>query len=197
MATEPGPARPAGRAGLTGTDGLSSYTTRRDATQYYVSGRFAALTGLVPVAANLLHHSIEMFIKGALSQTLNLTDLQKLGHDLEALWAKLTGIATDAFPGDLGVAISTLNRFESLRYPDKVLTEGLDLALSIYTDNRTEIRNGNGKKLNHYHLVVEDMDRLVVAIFSFAGVSPAFHTQNLRAEAKEFMNKYNRHSIWR
>ena len=32
MATEPGPARPAGRAGLTGTDGLSSYTTRRDAT---------------------------------------------------------------------------------------------------------------------------------------------------------------------
>ena len=56
MATEPGPARPAGRAGLTGTDGLSSYTTRRDATVeplFRMSGPFCFLRYRVPKVAAL------------------------------------------------------------------------------------------------------------------------------------------------
>ena len=36
------------------------------ATQYYVAGRLAARTKLVPVYGNLFHHAVEMFLKTAL-----------------------------------------------------------------------------------------------------------------------------------
>jgi hypothetical protein len=35
------------------------------ASQYYVAGRFAVFVALNPVAANLMHHAVEMYLKGA------------------------------------------------------------------------------------------------------------------------------------
>src|SRR5499433_2249964 len=43
---------------------------------YYVGGRYAVFAGLNPTAANLLHHAVEMALKGALA---------KKGMDLKAL----------------------------------------------------------------------------------------------------------------
>src|SRR2546423_12356690 len=42
---------------------------------YYVAGRYAVFAGLNPTAANLLHHAVEMALKGALA---------KKGMDLKA-----------------------------------------------------------------------------------------------------------------
>jgi hypothetical protein len=42
------------------------------ATQYYVSARYDVFAGLNPVAGNLLHHAVEMCLKGALSKTMTL-----------------------------------------------------------------------------------------------------------------------------
>jgi hypothetical protein len=49
-------------------------------TQYYVAGRYAVIAGLMPVAGNLLHHAIEMCLKGALSKKAgkSLQQLKKL-----------------------------------------------------------------------------------------------------------------------
>ena len=44
---------------------------------YYVAGRFAGLTGLFPMAGNLLHHAAEMFLKGALVRIVGLNKLRK------------------------------------------------------------------------------------------------------------------------
>ena len=35
---------------------------------YYVAGRYAVFAGLNPTAANLLHHAVEMALKGALAK---------------------------------------------------------------------------------------------------------------------------------
>jgi hypothetical protein len=43
---------------------------------YYVAGRYAVFAGLNPTAANLLHHAVEMALKGVLA---------KKGMDLKAL----------------------------------------------------------------------------------------------------------------
>ena len=40
----------------------------RTAGQYYVAGRYAAFAGFIPVTGNLLHHAIELFLKGGLSK---------------------------------------------------------------------------------------------------------------------------------
>jgi hypothetical protein len=53
------------------------------AGQYYVVGRFAAFAGLIPITGNLLHHAVEMFLKGGLSKNgVSLVDLKKMGHNL-------------------------------------------------------------------------------------------------------------------
>ena len=40
------------------------------ATQYYIAGRLAARAAQAPVYGNLLHHAVEMYLKGALVGTL-------------------------------------------------------------------------------------------------------------------------------
>jgi hypothetical protein len=60
------------------------------AAQYYVAGRFGVFAALNPVAANLMHHAIEMYLKGALLKlkTKTLKDLKdKFGHSLPKSWA--------------------------------------------------------------------------------------------------------------
>jgi hypothetical protein len=57
------------------------------AGQYYVVGRFAAFAGLIPITGNLLHHAVEMFLKGGLSKNgVRLVDLKKMGHNLPNIW---------------------------------------------------------------------------------------------------------------
>jgi hypothetical protein len=48
-------------------------------TQYYVSGRYAVTAGLSPVAGNLLHHAVEMSLKGGLARSMELKELKDLG----------------------------------------------------------------------------------------------------------------------
>jgi hypothetical protein len=53
--------------------------------QYYLAGRFGALHWLTPVAGNLLHHAVEMLLKGKLAHhhsQADLKDRKKFGHDL-------------------------------------------------------------------------------------------------------------------
>jgi hypothetical protein len=50
-------------------------------SQYYVSGRYAVLAGLIPLGGNLHHHAIEMLLKGALAKSMTS---QKLKDYLKA-----------------------------------------------------------------------------------------------------------------
>jgi len=81
--------------------------------QYYVAGRYAAFACLAPVVGNLLHHSIEMFLKGGLSRTKTpLEELKKFSHNLPKTWnmfkAHFKDPALDRFDG----VVSALNSFE-------------------------------------------------------------------------------------
>src|SRR5262245_46125708 len=63
---------------------------------YYVAGRYAIFAGLNPTAANLLHHAIEMTLKGVLAKKgMDLKALKGLGHDLPSIWRD-SGDATRA-----------------------------------------------------------------------------------------------------
>ena len=36
------------------------------ATDYYIAGRYAYFSALIPTAGNLLHHAVELYLKGYL-----------------------------------------------------------------------------------------------------------------------------------
>ena len=58
------------------------------ATTYYASARFAVLSSLFPAAATLLHHSIELYLKGILSMqsTDNSPRVDTTEPNLFILW---------------------------------------------------------------------------------------------------------------
>ena len=56
------------------------------ATQYYVVGRYAVFSNLTPVAGDLLHHAVEMALKGHLASSRSASDLKGPKHSLTKLW---------------------------------------------------------------------------------------------------------------
>ena len=61
----------------------------RIALEYYVSGRAARLCWSNLITGTLLHHAVEMLLKGQISKTNPLEDLKdpkKFGHKLPKLW---------------------------------------------------------------------------------------------------------------
>jgi hypothetical protein len=92
---------------------------------YYVAGRYAVFAGLNPTAANLLHHAIEMALKGALAKkSVDLRALKRLNNDLPRIWREFKaqyGIDGSTFDG----VIDELQKFETIRYPDVIVKQGL------------------------------------------------------------------------
>jgi hypothetical protein len=101
-------------------------------SQYYVAGRYGVFAGLMPVAANLHHHAIEMFLKGALSKSMSLEELKrKLGHRLPKIWTKFKRQASDPSLNRFDKIIKELNKFEDIRYPDEILRRGAGTSWGI------------------------------------------------------------------
>jgi hypothetical protein len=96
-----------------------------NAIQYYVAGRYAFFAGLNYVAANLLHHAVEMCLKGALSRRgKSLPELEKLQHNFKV---DADDASLDSFDGE----VSALHAYEKLRYPDTLLKEGMLSGFSL------------------------------------------------------------------
>jgi hypothetical protein len=71
----------------TDNDARASDLFLGSAIHYYVTGRFAVFARFNPTAANLLHHAVEMSLKGALAKRgMNLCDLRDLNHNLPKIW---------------------------------------------------------------------------------------------------------------
>src|SRR5437763_14081811 len=102
------------------------------AGQYYVVGRFAAFAGLIPITGNLLHHAVEMFLKGGLSKKgLSLADLKKLNHNLPNIWTKFKTTFNDPALNQFDDAIRLLHRWEDIRYPDLTAAKGMRATINI------------------------------------------------------------------
>ena len=89
-------------------------------------------SGLNPVCGNLLHHAIEMCLKGALAKRgYDLEQLfQVLGHDLKQLWRhykKLYGAGLTKY----NPTLADLRRYERLRYPDYLIDEGMQSTIHL------------------------------------------------------------------
>jgi hypothetical protein len=86
------------------------------AIQYYVGGRFLALQLQTPVSGNLLHHTVELFLKAALSDIpiKRLRSKKEFGHDLSKLWAHFCVRVKQQNPLHTKT-INDINQFEEIR----------------------------------------------------------------------------------
>jgi hypothetical protein len=154
--------------------------------QYYIAGRFLARYHITPVSGNQFHYAVEMFLKGHLCLTYTEKQRKDLLHDLNDIWKGFK----DQFPSlDLtrfDNTISELDAFYRLRYPEKVVREGMQLTVGW---NKSPAHNaGSSQPPNsppRYSLNVPDLDELIAALLKICSFNPKFFLGGWRKEAVE------------
>ena len=148
-------------------------------TSYYVSGRFAHYADAVPVAGNLLHHAIEMFLKGCLVRA-GVTEEErfKLKHKLVRLWREFRNHAPDPPLDTFNDAIADLDRFEELRYPEVAAREHAKsgkkggVLIGVGPGPHAPAIRADGKKVALYSADTDKIDALVIALFKAGSCNP-------------------------
>jgi hypothetical protein len=165
-------------------------------SQYYLAGRYGMFAGLMPVAANLHHHGIEMLLKGALSKTMTLEELkEKLMHNLQKMWRKFKRQANDPSLNRFNKVIKELSKYNDVRYPDKTLHSGASMMFDITRVGaaQSSVTGKLAANVPQYKICLEDIDELVLEIFRLASRNPKAHL-NMRfakTEAREFLFRDN------
>ena len=162
------------------------------ATQYYVVARFSAFAGLLPVCGNLFHHAIEMYLKGYLVSKLTLAELKALGHRLQEIWDRCKKEIADAELDNFDKVISDLDKFESIRYPDQILAQGMIGLINVKKQHGSAESTVPKRPEPVYEIVVQEIDSLVKVIFQKSSINPEFFTNRLKLEAKTYLNKENK-----
>jgi hypothetical protein len=159
--------------------------------QYYVVGRFAASEGptLSPVVGNLFHHAVEMLLKGALTHRTDEIERRRWSHDLQAAWQKFKTEIGDASLSRFDLIITELHKFESIRYPERIISQGMTCTVGFGKDTPT---TGAPRTKTRYHIFVGDMDALVKTIVVANGTDPAFFTTRYQQHARKYLRRFNR-----
>jgi hypothetical protein len=87
----------------------------------------------------------------------------------------------------------TLDTLEELRYPDRVLSRGMELRLSIFRDDA--VTTSGSVDLPKYHPILEDIDIVVKKIFEVSSINPQFYLQRIPSDARRWLEWNNRHAI--
>jgi hypothetical protein len=141
--------------------------------------------------ANLLHHAVETALKGALAKKgMDLKALRDLNHDLPKIWREFTaqyGIDGSAFDS----VIAELQKFETIRYPDKIVSQGL---ASMITPGKLSAPTGHMR----YVLWLGEIDELMDKIFTAGSIShKAFAGCVNMPMANEYLIKQNEVAAWK
>ena len=163
--------------------------------QYYVSGRFAALAQELPVCANLLHHSLEMFLKAALCRVHGKGQLHAMGHNLWKAWLAFKLAYPDSRLEGFDATVRVLNKFERIRYPDEVLRKGMIATFDLFREHKSHSQSYSAKNPPQYKLNLEDVDHLVVVYFEVAQFNPGFLLNSMSPSSRAVLIDRNRHLL--
>jgi hypothetical protein len=163
----------------------------RASIEYYVSGRFAVFAPVGQIAGNLLHHAIEMALKGALAKKQKtLADLKRYLHDLPSLWAYFKALHPGNDLDKFDDVIGRLHEFEDLRYPDAVLLRGMMLRIDPGKRPPGGAATHSGPEPT-YELYLGDVDELMDRVFDVASINPVFFTGPIQRSAREYLLRDN------
>jgi len=158
---------------------------------YYASGRLAFRAGAGSlVSAQLLHHAIEFVLKATLARHTTLSDMKKFGHRLPDLFGAAEARSAELRSDDHRATAALLHELWELRFPDRILSEGmLSFTAGELTDRRrSEALSGNP---DGYFLELAQIDRLFCTAFRSTGLTSAAFTQRLGADALQAMRAEN------
>jgi HEPN domain-containing protein len=164
---------------------------------YHTTARFAIVEQFNPLAANLFHHAIEMYLKGALCQTLDEHQRRNLGHRLRKMWKRFKAAHPDPVLNRFNQCISELDKYERIRYPEEMLRQGMFSTIN-WSRSMQPAQSTIGPKRSEtrYDLFVDELDALAKEIFVKASVNAPAFTGRLRPSALRYLQNQNQSAIW-
>jgi hypothetical protein len=165
--------------------------------QYYVAGRSAVASGLNPVAANILHHAVEMFLKAGLCAHTTEDDRRyELKHDLPKIWqAFRTQYDPEGKLARFDECVKGLHRYEDIRYPEGMMKLSVVAMRTqfggapLVTGDSTMLKGTTPKD---FRLNMNEIDTLVRAICDAAGITIMGHLiATYREPGKTYLKKEN------
>ena len=153
------------------------------ATQYYIAGRGSAIAGLIPVCGNLLHYAVEMYLKAALVGYVSIADLKspkKYSHNIPALWRKFKEQYPEAHHAYFDDTITKLHVFDSIRYPDLIVAEGMYTGVTWTAEEA--LHAGTSLGLPAYVVTISFVDELVSEVLRCGRMTPRFFVGRYHAE---------------
>jgi hypothetical protein len=166
-----------------------------NACQYYVAARFLVHAQRIPVCGNLFHHALEMLLKGGLAKKrkLSLSELKERGHKLKVLWREYKLDFPDPALKRHDKTISLLDKFEDIRYPDRVLASGMGVTVQWTGPTTSVTVRGPGLRTpKQYTIVVSDIDDLIADVFRTSSWNPGPFIGSNRF-AKQAIRRHNKH----
>ena len=162
------------------------------ALEYYVSGRAALFCGSTFITGNLLHHAVEMLLKGQLSKTIPLAELKdrdKFGHRLPQLWTALKVLfATEDLTG-FDAMIAELEEFEKIRYPDEILDRGAFIGIGY--GRGKPVTNIAGRTAPQFQIGVGDVDAFFARLFPLCRLNPKAYLSFLSSRGQQVLTEGN------
>jgi hypothetical protein len=164
----------------------------RFALEYYVSGRASLLCRNSFVTCNLLHHAVEMLLKGQLSKTIPLAELKnRFYHRLLDLWPSFKALFPTTDLTEFDGMITELEKFEEIRYPDKIiLGHGVHIGLGPGRGVPVTI----GGKPPEYWMGVGDVDAFFARLFPLCGINPPAYLGYLSPLGRQVLTEGNAES---
>jgi len=118
-----------------------------------------------------------------------------MGHNLKRAWKAFKKTCPDPRLNVLDSAVKDLNKFEDLRYPDKLMSSGMVGMFILKREHvkDTEVSDPKGSVLPKYAYIMEDVDELVKLIFEVGGINPKFFP--VYTDALTILQKDNDHPV--
>jgi hypothetical protein len=146
------------------------------ASDYYVTGRFAYWEGAMSVCGNLLHHALELYLKGQLWLTVARAELKDdLGHNLPKIWKRFKTTIGDGRLDAFDQTIRDVHGFEVLRYPETIVEKGMFFHFTMTRADLEQFRATDRSPSNvpRYELALEEVDQLVALLFEVCSLTPS------------------------
>ena len=163
------------------------------ALEYYVNGRAACISGCLFTTGNLLHHAVEMMLKGELSRTVPLADLKdnkQFGHWLPKCWTAFKALFPSEDLTEFDPMIAELDKFEKIRYPDHLLAKGASIGFG-FGRGRVIQNMKIARPVPEYQMGIGDVDAFFARAIRLCHMNPQPYFSFLTETGREMLLKYN------
>jgi len=114
---------------------------------------------------------------------------KRYGHNIKRLWREFKLRQSVPVPKEFDAIISSLHKFERIRYPDKLIREGGLITIDVFDVDSPNNANGQIRE-KKYALKLPKIDRLMGLLFAASAANPPFFLQQIEND-KQAMIYYD------